>query len=276
MIEQSYDSQENKIYQCDEIKLGNDLYQSLKNLADLQRQDTYLSNIIYKIVNNEMVKYFWEYNGVLFRNDEDHHAWQVCLPELLTTKIIDGVHSKFGHPGGYKTIGYIKKLYYWKSISKEMKKFVTFCDLCQRVKLQYINMGSPYRMVYSSEPGDLVSVDFFGPLTRSPRGMEYIFVVLDVLSKYVRLFPIKKENTDTILKKMFNVYFPEMGMPKRILCDYGTQFTSSKWENRLRQAEVNVIFSSIRHPQGNPVERVMKELSCLFRDFGKMGIVFPN
>lgn len=83
-------------------------------------------------------------------------------------------------------------------------------------------------MVRSMGPGDLVSVDFFGPLPRSTGEMEYIFVVLDIFSKYVRLYPIKRETTDTVLKKLFDSYFPEMGKPKRILSDNGTQFSSPK------------------------------------------------
>lgn len=106
---------------------------------------------------------------------------------------------------------------------------------------------------------------FLGPLPRSTGGLEYIFVVLDVFSKYVKLFPIKREKTDTILRKLIHSYFPEMGIPKRILSDNGSQFSSPKWGERLRELGINVLFPSVRHPQGNPVEQVMRELGRLFR-----------
>lgn len=54
----------------------------------------------------------------------------------------------------------------------------------------------------------MVCVDFYGSLPRSTEGLEYIFLVLDVFSKYVKLLPIKKENTDIILKKVFDLYCP--------------------------------------------------------------------
>lgn len=65
-------------------------------------------------------------------------------------------------------------------------------------------MECPYRMVYSSSANDLVCVDFYGPLPRSVGGVEYIFAVLDVFSKYVKLYPIKSANTHTVLKKLFD------------------------------------------------------------------------
>lgn len=150
-------------------------------------------------------------------------------------------------------------------MNRDIKKFVLRCDLCQRVKYINVNMEGAYRMVHSTEPGDLVCVDFYGPLPRSLGGLEYIFVLLDVFSKYVKLFPIKKENSRTILRKLFNSYIPEMGKPERILADHGTQLTSPKWSDQLREAGIRVIYSSIRHPKSNPVERVMKELGRLFR-----------
>lgn len=56
-----------------------------------------------------------------------------------------------------------------------------------------------------------------------------------------------------------------MGQPKRVLSDHGSQFTSPKWGDSLRKAGVKVLFSSVRHPQSNPVEKVMRELGRLFR-----------
>lgn len=252
------------INKCSGVYFHKGLNDSLNNLATLQRQDSKVNHILTNL-NGALSRYFTLKNDILFRNDESRKTWQVVIPEILTRKIIDCVHSKLGHPGAFKTIAYVRQYYFWRSMGKEIQKFVNNCDLCQRVKPSNINMESEYRMVYSSKPSDLVSVDFYGPLPRSTAGMEYVFVVLDVFSKYVKLYPIKKENADTILRKLINSYFPECGKPNRILSDHGSQFTSPKWESRLRDQGVKVVFSSIRHPQGNPVERVMREIGRLFR-----------
>lgn len=56
-----------------------------------------------------------------------------------------------------------------------------------------------------------------------------------------------------------------MGKPRRILSDHGTQFTSKRWKKSLNDLQRRAFFSSIRHPQGNPVERVMREVGRIFR-----------
>ena len=60
-------------------------------------------------------------------------------------------------------------------------------------------------------------------------------------------------------------------MPKRVLSDNGTQFTSPKWKNELEKVGIRVKFSSIRHPQSNPTERVMREIGRLFRTYCSTG-----
>lgn len=91
-------------------------------------------------------------------------------------------------------------------MNRQIKNFVLTCDLCQRVKRPNCKMEGEFRLVESSEPGDLVCVDFFGPLPRSTGGLQFIFVVMDVFSKYIKLYPIKKENTKIVLKKLFDLY----------------------------------------------------------------------
>ena len=166
----------------------------------------------------------------------------MVIPECLTNQLVDCIHSKLGYPGVYKTTMYLRQFYYCKSMNKEIKMYVLSCDLCQRVKSPNTKMECPYNLIRSREPGDLVTVDFYGPLPRSCGVVEYIFVVLDAFSKYAKLYPIKKANTETVLRKMFNFYIPEMGKPRRVLADHGTQFMSPVWTDTLRGSDIKAIF----------------------------------
>lgn len=55
------------------------------------------------------------------------------------------------------------------------------------------------------------------------------------------------------------------GRMKTILSDHGSQYTSQKWVKGLETEGVKVIHSTIRHPQSNPAERVMRTLGQMFR-----------
>lgn len=151
-------------------------------------------------------------------------------------------------------------------MQSDVKKFVNGCDLCQRVKSINYSMTGAFGNVIVEEPNDTVAIDFFAPLPQSSGGVRYIFVLLDIFSKLVTLFAIKRETTEVAINKMRD-YFRTNGKPRRVLCDNGTQFTSHKWGEFLAENDVRSVFISVRHPQSNPAERVMREIGRLFRTY---------
>ena len=64
---------------------------------------------------------------------------------------------------------------------------------------------------------------------------------------------------------MLNHYFVNFIKPEILLSDKGSQFRSPVWLNKPKELDVTTRFSSIRHPEGNGNERVMKELYKFFR-----------
>ena len=240
----------------------------IKDIKESQIRDENCKEIVQKISENGGNEDTYQiYREILFHRENKSANWRIIIPIIMKDKIIEQNHNKFGHPGVYKTLAHLKKFYYWKSMNKDVKKFVLTCDMCQRVKYLSIAMEGPYQMVRAEAPSDLVTVDFFGPLPRGRGGAEYIFVVLDAFSKLVRLYPMKKATTAMSLKKIVDNYIPECGKPDRLLSDNGTQFTSAKWKNTLEKEGIKVIYSSIRHPQSNPTERVMREIGRLLRTY---------
>lgn len=57
--------------------------------------------------------------------------------------------------------------------------------------------GRPQTTYCCQEVGDLVTVDLYGPLPIGRGGVEYIFLVIDSFSKYVKLYALKKANVHT-------------------------------------------------------------------------------
>lgn len=106
-----------------------------------------------------------------------------------------------------------------------------------------------------------------GLLPRGQLGMRYILILVDIFSKHVRLYAIRRANTDTILHKLTHDYLPKHGPIKKILTDNGTQFTSSKWTEQLQSLEIKTSFTTIYHPESNPVERVNREIGRILRTY---------
>jgi len=113
----------------------------------------------------------------------------------------------------------------------------------------------------------MVSADLMGPLPRGQGGCRYILAILDVFSKYIKLYPLKKATTDTIIKRLVNEYIPTIGLFKKILTDNGTQFTSTKWEKVMQGLKITNLHTTIYHPESNPVERANREIGRLLRTY---------
>ena len=248
---------------------NNSLKSIVKNFKIKQYSDNHCKKIIEAINNNnvESMENYQLYNEVLFCREKNNNSWKIVIPSEIKKELISQTHSKLGHPGVYKTWLYIKRFYFWKAMKKDIKKFVKSCDVCQRVKYLSIAMKGEYQMVHSGARSDLVTVDFYGPLPRARGGAEYVLVVLDAFSKLVRLYAMKRATAQMSVKKIIENYIPECGKTLRISSDNGTQFRSPKWKNTLEREGIKVIYSSIRHPQSNPTERVMREIGRLFRTY---------
>jgi len=90
---------------------------------------------------------------------------------------------------------------------------------------------------------------------------------LDIFSKYVKLYPIKRATTNTILNKITQDYIPTIRKFKKILTDNGTQFTSKRWIQELTKLDIQIKHTTTYHPQSNPVKRANREIGRMFRTY---------
>lgn len=214
----------NLLVSLQHLELRRDVRRYLKDIRNLQRSgpECLTSMELIKTTDNKDLVH--QHNGIWFQREKNSEIWRLVVPKSIQKAIVTSEHERIGHGGLYKTSKQIGRNFWWKNMSKDIKPLVLSCDLCQRVKHLNRNLEGPYDHICSENPGDLATVDFYGPLPRSLGGVEYIFVVLDSFSKYVKLYPIKRANTRTVLKKILVDYVQEVGKPRRILADNGTQF----------------------------------------------------
>jgi hypothetical protein len=93
-------------------------------------------------------------------------------------------------------------------------------------------------------------MDFIVGLPKTQNGYDSIWVTVDRLSKVAHFIPIKttyKGSKPTELYIARIVCLP--GVPKKIVLDRGTQFTSKFWEKLHESMDTKLNFSSTYHPQ---------------------------
>jgi hypothetical protein len=83
-----------------------------------------------------------------FRQDSKGILWfgdRLVVPKNpeLKKKILDGAHlSKFSmHPGSNKMYHDLRSLYWWTRMKREIAKYVSECDTCQRVKASHLKVA---------------------------------------------------------------------------------------------------------------------------------------
>ena len=59
----------------------------------------------------------------------------------------------------------------------------------------------------------------------------------------------------------------EVGTPKSIITDHGTQFKGRKWKDDLMNNGVKTYKTSVYHPSSNPAERVLREVGRILRTY---------
>ena len=250
-----------------DLKIDNNVCKDLKNLGKLQDTDPRLKTLKDKFTQNTInpeAKFRLKGN-ILFCRKDSKDKWKVMLPSCLEQKVIEYAHASLGHLGVDKCLNQIGQSLHMKNLGRKIRKFIACCDLCQRAKHPTQSYTIEEKHHLPTKPGDLCAVDLYGSLPTSRAGVKYILVCYDVFSKHVKLYPLRAATTKACLNKMINKYFEEVIKPKVIMSDNGSQFRSPSWKRKLSEHEVEVRFSPVRHPQSNPSERIMKELSKFCR-----------
>lgn len=245
-------------------KCSLDLQNKLKNLEVTQSLDEDIIAIKKLLERGEPSKRFKLYEDIVYRKNENRE--RIYLPLETFKALAWECHTAYGHIGPYKVYCILNETFYYPKALKLLRQTLRECDSCQRNKIPTTTLPLHQQAVVSEAPLDLISIDFLGPLPKSKYACEYLLVMMDTFSKYTKLYPLKKATCTAAITKLDH-FIREVGKPRRVLSDRGTQFTSKRWKESLQQREIQGILTSIRHPQANMVERVNRELARFYRTF---------
>jgi hypothetical protein len=93
-------------------------------------------------------------------------------------------------------------------------------------------------------------MDFITGLPRTKSGYDSIWVVVDHLTKVAHFIPVKTTYTSAKIAKIYmSMIVCLHGVPKSIVSDRGTQFTSHFWRQLHESLGTRLEFSTAFHPQ---------------------------
>ena len=95
-------------------------------------------------------------------------------------------------------------------------------------------------------------MDFIVGLPRTRTGYDSIWVVVDRLTKAAHFIPVKTTYNSAVLAKIYMARIVCLhGVPKKIVSDRGTQFTSHFLQQLHEALGMHLMFSSAYHPQAD-------------------------
>jgi len=201
------------------------------------------------------------------------HQGKIWVPnkEGIRTNLIRQHHDipQAGHGGTAKTMELLQRKYYWPHMRNTIKQYIKNCDICQRTK---VVRHAPYGLMKPNEASDRpwksISMDFITDLPKS-EGDDAILIVIDRLTKMGHFLPCTKEIDGRQFSELFmREIFRLHGLPKDIITDRGSIFTSDLWKETTKQRGIEGTLSMAFHPQrGGKTERTNSTLEQYLRAY---------
>ena len=114
------------------------------------------------------------------------------------------------------------------------------------------------------EPFEKWALDFVGPINPASKKKRYILVCTDYVTKWVEAKVVPREIEQVVVDFLQENIFTRFGIPREIVTDQGTQFTSHLLTALVQQYKINHRLSSPYHPQANgQVESTNKVLESI-------------
>nr|AAS90689.2 putative polyprotein [Oryza sativa Japonica Group] len=217
-----------------------------------------------------------------FHEDEHGTIWlgeRLCVPddkELKDLILTEAHQTQYSiHPGSTKMYQDLKEKFWWVSMRREIAEFVALCDVCQRVKAEHQRPAGLLQPLQIPEwKWEEIGMDFIIGLPWTSSGHDSIWIVMDRLTKVAHFIPVHTTYTG---KRLAELYLSRImclhRVPKKIVSNRGSQFTSKFWQKLQEELGTRLNFSTAYHPQTDgQTERVNQILEDILRacalDFG--------
>ena len=188
-------------------------------------------------------------DGLLFKGN------RVIVPKALRNKTLEVLHRT--HMGIVKTQERARTSFYWPGLNKAIKDICQTCETC----LQYAARQDKQEIGLvpdCSESWEALATDIF-----EFQG-KYFLIIACRFSSYMVVREMDGHTAEETIKK-FSSVFAELGLPRTLHCDRGTNYTSTQFQEFCQSLNIKVTYSSAEHHQSNYAERGVQTIKQFMR-----------
>jgi hypothetical protein len=193
----------------------------------------------------------------------------------LRTEILQRSHDDplAGHFGFERTTQLIRKSFFWATLEKDVKEYIASCDICQRTKTKrHRPYGELASLPVPEGPWQEITMDFIiglPPSRRVDSVYDSVLVVVDRFTKMAKYIPCRKTiDAEQLAELLIGTIFKDFGLPKGIVSDRGSVFTSNFWSSVCWTLRIKRRLSTAFHPQTDgQTERQNQTLEQYLRQY---------
>jgi RNase H-like domain found in reverse transcriptase/Reverse transcriptase (RNA-dependent DNA polymerase)/Integrase zinc binding domain/Integrase core domain len=234
-----------------------------EHIKELYVHDVDFGNVYHACVDSAFND-FYRHDGFLFKKNK------LCVPRSSIREVL--VHEShcgglMGHFGIEKTLNILTEHFYWPNMKRDVERFCSRCITCRQAKSKVKPHGLYTPLPVPSHPWEDISMDFVLGLSRTRKGRDAIFVVVDRFSKMAHFIACHKTNDATHIADLFFANVVRLhGVPRTIVSDRDAKFLSHFWRVLWAKLGTKLLFSTTCHPQTDgQTEVVNRTLGQLLR-----------
>ena len=188
-------------------------------------------------------------DGLLFKGQ------RLIVPSALRSKVLQVLHRS--HMGVTKTQDRARSTFFWVGISKEIENVIGNCEVCQKyAKRQPKECQGHVQDI--SEAWESTATDLF-----EFKGNTYLIISCR-FSGYMAIRDMKDHSAEETIKQCQSI-FRELGVPKTLHCDRGSNYTSVQFQEFAKSINMNLTFGSSEHHSSNYAERSVQTVKNFMR-----------
>lgn len=235
-------------------------YEQLKEAyASDALASTYLP---FKDVAFPEAKYVWLDNLLVENVGTKVGVPRIYVPETLRRGLLEAHHrSPFAaHHGIFKTTRHVLRYYTWPGVTEDIKRYIGECQECQRINPGRERRQGLLKPYVVTRRGQLVAMDYFGPLPSTRNRKVYVLVIVDHLTKFIVATATTTNTAEETVRAMHSA-FCQFGFPEALLSDNGPHFVANLAREYSATFGIRKKFTSVYHPSADPLaEAWMKVL----------------
>ncbi|XP_037508363.2 uncharacterized protein LOC119384143 [Rhipicephalus sanguineus] len=182
---------------------------------------------------------------------------RVIIPAKARVPVLQLLHETHQGLPAMKSVA--RSLFWWPGLDRNIEEVSAQCQNC----VQNLPMPTAAPVVKWPETGERwsrIHIDYAGPICG-----KMILVVVDAHTKWLEAVPLSHASTETTINCVRGI-FSRFGIPRTIVSDNGTQFSSHDFEEFVANNNIVHLRCAPYHPQSNgAAERAVRTIKDRLR-----------